>query len=50
MINTKKTEQFIRKDEMLRERAAFLARASEQLTDALKKLEKLDSEIAALIS
>jgi hypothetical protein len=46
-INTKKTIQDILQDEMLRERAAVLARAGEQLADALKKLEKLDSEIAA---
>jgi hypothetical protein len=47
MINTKKTVQDILQDEMLRERAAVLARAGEQLTDALKKLERLEGEIAA---
>ena len=47
MIHTKKTVQDILQDEMLRERAAVLARAGEQLADALKKLDKIDSEIAA---
>jgi hypothetical protein len=47
MIHTKKTVQDILQDEMLRERAAVLARAGEHLADALKKLEKFDSEIAA---
>ena len=46
-INTKKTVQDILQDEMLRERAVVLARAGEHLADALKKLEKFDSEIAA---
>jgi hypothetical protein len=47
MINTKKTVQDILQDEMLRERAAVLARAGEHLGDALKKLENIDSEIVA---
>jgi hypothetical protein len=50
MIHTKKTVQNILQEEMLRERAAVLARAGEHLADALKKLEKLDSEIAAGIA
>jgi hypothetical protein len=47
MIHTKKTVQNILQEEMLRERAAVLARAGEHLADALKKLDKIDSEIAA---
>ncbi len=47
MINTKKTVQDILQDEMLRERAAVLARAGEHLADALKKLEKIEGEITA---
>jgi hypothetical protein len=47
MIHTKKTVQNILQEEMLRERAAVLVRAGEHLADALKKLEKLDGEIAA---
>ena len=45
MINSKKTVQDILQDEMLRERAAVLARAGERLADALEKLEKIDREI-----
>ena len=47
MIHTKKTVQDILQDEMLRERAAVLARAGEHLADTLKKLEKMEGEIAA---
>jgi len=47
MINTKKTVQDILQEEMLRERAAVLARAGEHLSDALEKLAKIESEIAA---
>ena len=47
MINTKKTVQDILQDEMLRERAAVLARAGEHLADTLMKLEKMEGEIAA---
>jgi hypothetical protein len=50
MIHTKRTVQDILQDEMLRERAAVLARAGEQLADALKKLEKMESEIAAAMA
>jgi hypothetical protein len=45
MINSKKTVQDILQDEMLRERAAVLARAGEHLADALEKLEKIEREI-----
>lgn len=47
MFNTKKTVQDILQEEMLRERAAVLARAGERLSDALEKLAKIESEIAA---
>ena len=47
IINTKKTVQDILQEEMLRERAAVLARAGEHLSDALAKLAKIESEIAA---
>jgi hypothetical protein len=47
MINTKKTVQDTLQEEMLRERAAVLARAGEHLADALKKLEKTENEITA---
>ena len=47
MLNTKKTVQDILQEEMLRERAAVLARAGERLSDALEKLAKIESEITA---
>lgn len=47
MFNTKKTVQDILQDEMLRERAAVLARAGEHLSAALEKLAKIESEITA---
>ncbi len=47
MVNTKKTVQDILQEEMIRERAAVLARAGEHLSDALGKLAKIESEIAA---
>jgi hypothetical protein len=47
MINTKKTTQDILQEEMLRERAAVLARAGEQLAEALEKLHVMEEEIAA---
>jgi hypothetical protein len=45
MINTKKTTQDILQEEMLRERAAVLARAGEKMTGALAKLQALEREI-----
>ena len=47
MINAKKTVQDIVQDEMLRERAAVLARAGEHLADALNKLAEIEGEIGA---
>jgi hypothetical protein len=47
MINTKKNVQDILQDEIFRERVTVLARAGEQLADALKALEKMECEIAA---
>jgi hypothetical protein len=47
MINTKKTTQDILQEEMLRERAAALARAGERLAEALEKLHMMEDEIAA---
>jgi hypothetical protein len=48
MINTKQTTQDILQEEMLRERAAVLARAGEKMTGALAKLEALEREIEEL--
>jgi hypothetical protein len=50
MINTKKNVQDILQDEIFRERVTVLARAGEQLADALKALEKMEGEIAAGIT
>jgi hypothetical protein len=50
MINTKKNVQDVLQDEIFRERVTVLARAGEQLTEALKALEKLEGEIAAGIN
>ena len=50
MINTKKNVQDVLQDEIFRERVTVLARAGEQLTDALKALEKIEGEIAAGIT
>ena len=47
MINPKKTAQDVLRDEMLRERAATLARAGERLAGALEKLHGMEGEIAA---
>ena len=46
MNHTKKPTQDILQDEMLRERAATLARAGERLAEALKKLHEMEGEIA----
>ena len=50
MINTKKNVQDILQDEIFRERVTVLARAGEQLTEALKALEKMEGDIAAGIT
>jgi hypothetical protein len=47
MIHPNKTAQDLLRDEMLRERASTLARAGERLADALEKLQRMESEIAA---
>lgn len=47
MINTRKTTQDILQDEMLRERAATLARAGERLEETLGRLHEMEGEIAA---
>lgn len=46
MINTKKTTRDILQEEMLRERAAALARAGERLAEALEKLHEMERDIA----
>lgn len=46
MINTRKTTQDILQEEMLRERAAVLARAGEKLDAAVEELGKIEAEIA----
>ena len=46
MINTRKTTQDILQEEMLRERAAVLARAGEKLAAAMEKLVKIEAEIS----
>ena len=45
MINTKKTTQDILQEEMLRERAAVLARAGERLAEAREKLRRIEQDI-----
>jgi hypothetical protein len=50
MINKKKTTQDILQEEMLRERAAVLARAGEKLAAAMEKLGKIDAEIAEALA
>jgi hypothetical protein len=50
MINRRKTTQDILQDEMLRERAAVLARAGEKLTAALETLGKIEDEISAALA
>lgn len=50
MINTKKTTQDILQEEMLRERVAVLARAGEQLTEALGELGKIEADIEARVA
>ena len=50
MINTRKTTQDILQEEMLRERAAVLARAGEKLTVAMEKLGKIDAEISEALA
>ena len=46
MINTRKTTQDILQEEMLRERAATLARAGERLAEVLERLHEMEGEIA----
>jgi hypothetical protein len=46
MINRKKTTQDVLQEEMLRERAAVLARAGERLEEALEKLRCIEQDIA----
>ena len=50
MINTRKTTQDILQEEMLRERAAVLARAGEKLAAAQEKLLKIEAEISEALS
>lgn len=50
MINTRKTTQDILQEEMLRERAAVLARAGEKLAAAMEKLGKIDEEISQALA
>jgi hypothetical protein len=50
MINKKKNVQDVLQDEIFRERVTVLARAGEQLADALKALENIEGEIAAGIT
>lgn len=45
MVNAKKSTQDILQEEILRERAAVLARAGERLTEALDVLRKIEREI-----
>jgi len=50
MINTRKTTQDILQEEILRERAAVLARAGEKLDAAMEKLGKIDEEISRALA
>jgi hypothetical protein len=45
MINTRKTTQDILQEDLLRERAAFLARAGECLEEVLKELRRIEGTI-----
>lgn len=50
MVNTRKTTQDILQEDILRERAAALARAGERLTDALEKLRQIENDVAAAMA
>lgn len=50
MINTKRSTQEILQEEMLRERAAVLARAGERLSQAMEKLHTLERDIEATMT
>ena len=50
MINTKRSTQEILQEEMLRERAAVLARAGERLAEAMEKLHALKGDIEAAMT
>lgn len=50
MIDTKKTTQDVLQEEILRERAAVLARAGERLEEALVKLSRLEGRIAEALA
>jgi len=50
MINRKKTTQDILQEEMLRERAAVLARAGEKLDAAMERLGRIEAEIAEALT
>lgn len=50
MINTKRSTQEILQEEMLRERAAVLARAGERLSQAMEKLHTLERDIEAAMT
>ena len=50
MINTKRSTQEILQEEMLRERAAVLARAGERLAEAMEKMHALGRNIEAAMT
>jgi hypothetical protein len=50
MISPRKTTQDILQEEMLRERAAVLARAGEMLAAAMEKLGKIEEEISEALA
>jgi hypothetical protein len=45
MVNTSRTVQDILQEEVLRERAAVLARAGEKLTEALERLQAIAADL-----
>ncbi len=50
MINARKTTQDVLQEEILRERAAVLARAGEKLDAAMEKLGKIEEEISEALA
>jgi hypothetical protein len=50
MVNTRKTTQDVLQEELLRERAAVLARAGEKLAAAMEKLSKIEAEISEALA
>ncbi|MHB8772305.1 MAG: hypothetical protein ACYC7J_15030 [Syntrophales bacterium] len=50
MINTRKSTQDVLQEELLRERAAVLARAGEKIEAAMEKLGRIEAEVSAALA